>query len=411
LQPAKFVLGLLALCFVYSTNTYAASQDVLYPYQVAWNADGSKLAVATKRGVQVYDADFHLLGSFPSNDPEKYFFPVWSPDGTRLAIGNIILDAATFRPLAIMNTESRPFQWSPDSRWLYSIELTTYKGIERYDGQTGALIETLSTNGIQMADFPILSPDGTRFVANDACCGILMLDAVKGSIIARWNDKYSVDNLVWSSDGNQIAYGALKDVPASTPKTYPLVGDKTRATLVEIHIRDSHSGEMLQSFNTFPYHTGKLYWSPDGNELTFTAADIITWNVQTGLVVDAYRPDKRVLAAAYSPFGGRFVLSLVSDVTPPPPSQIQGFSIQPNAKHVYLDGSFEVISPAPSSEKLAAIQAKCASNAQNAPNVPKSATDLKAYAARIGALTGSQVSAGCKADLLAVAEALIARTS
>jgi hypothetical protein len=411
-KSKSVIIWLLCLCII---GGKAASQAIeisqsLYPYLLTWNKDGDKLAVTTHNSVGVYDTNFKLIGVFSSENPEQFLATAWSPDGARIAVGNIILDSETLKPLITLNTEARPFQWSFDGQLLMTFALD-YKGIERYDSETGKLVDTLSTSDVQMASEPILSPDGTRFLSKDGCCGVLIVDAVNGGAIARWNLEHPLYGLTWSSDGNQIAYSSIQRIVGNPSTTFP--PDTTKDQIMSaIHILDSQDGRVLQSFDPFPYDAGYLYWSPSGNEIVSISTGVVTWDIETGQIIDAYLPDKRVQSATFSPNGGRLALALWPYIDSLPES-ITAFRAMSTVKQSYLDGSIEIISPGASIEKLASIQAQCAGNTENSTmslDIPKTKSELTAYTARLAALSDTQIPPGCKADLLAVANALLAQT-
>jgi len=94
------------------------------------------------------------------------------------------------------------------------------------------------------------------------------------------------------------------------------------------------------------------------------------------------------------------------------------YSVESRAAEVVVDyamqslanGALDIVVPAPSLERLQAIQSTC----MTAPAVGQMDTQaltvdaLPEYVAQVEALTDAEIPPGCAADLVAVAEALIA---
>ncbi len=387
-----------------SWSTQAAVEARVFPYAVTWNNNG-RLAIATLDGVRMYDDQFQLLTIFPPVNP---IYPlqnaVWSPDGRRLLVGNTIIDSETLLPLVqldIGTTEEQPFGWSPNGQWVFRMALD-YRSIEHIDTQTGKVVGETTGENIRFPSVFILSRDGKRFLAREGCCAILIMDAQTGDVPNRWIFDHHISDMAWSPDSQSIAYFSLKFVSSDTPETVPVSDIPGQSILLEMHVIDSTSGSTIQSINLFPHDVNQLFWSPDGTEISTVFTEVATWDIESGLPVYTFRPNGRVQAATYSPYGGRLLLGL----WPENSGQLQPIAPQ-SYSQTYLDGTIQIIVPAPSLEKLNRIIPQCGLSDSIEQALTSTTSDLLVFIDQLSALTDEQINSACRADLLAVAEALL----
>ncbi|MBN1966588.1 MAG: alkaline phosphatase family protein, partial [Anaerolineae bacterium] len=97
----------------------------------AWSPDGSLLAVAGRRGVQLYDRDLRVVGEL--DGAERVYAVTWSPDGEQLATGGAdaviriwdrSAEGAGFTLSRLIFTEHewiKSVSWSPDGGRLAAI--------------------------------------------------------------------------------------------------------------------------------------------------------------------------------------------------------------------------------------------------------------------------------------------------
>ncbi|MCA0457850.1 MAG: WD40 repeat domain-containing protein [Chloroflexi bacterium] len=418
----RFVLiALLMIGFVSirQSQITQAKQDLSNSdvYLIEWSPDGSRVATSSFDGIRVYDTNFQLMGFFPNPlhygyDPDyQAFGAFWSPDGTRLTAGAMILDAKTLQPVTTTKAYHSLAQWSPDGKYVSTLAID-YNSIERYDAQTGNLDRNISFDGQHLIGLPILSSDGSRFVLNELDA-IGVTDAT-GKHLARYKYPYRVNALRLSPDGTRIAYQSTEDVPVSTPGSFPNPGNTGKGTLVHAFIIDTATGKTLMQSEPLNNFLAGFQWSPDGTQLSgmLGTDTMVTWDTATGQVIDSYSlpTGKMISAWSYSPYGARLTLGVrdlqdsgaIANLTSMPLS---------NFSQTFLDGKIQVIVPAPSAEKLESITQAC-SVQPSVEQLLKAQIDtnsLQAFTTEVSALTDQQIPPGCKADLLAVANALMAK--
>jgi WD40 repeat protein len=394
----------------------ASKSDVLL---IDWSPDGSHVALSAADGIRLYDSNFQPTGFFPytvDQNSRDYITPFgfWSPDGTRLTAGSVILDAKTLQPIVTTKASVPLIQWSPDGKYISTLSLDGLN-IERYNAQIGNLEDTISaisSSGTQSSGVPIPNPDGSRFVLNGGDA-IEVVDAANKTL-ARYQYPYRINVLRLSPDGRRIAYQSTQTVPISTPGSLPKAGTNEWGTLVYTFIIDAATGKTLmqsEPLNTLP---AGLTWSPDGTQLAGNLAlrAVVIWDTATGKVIDTYSlpAGKGVTLFTYSPFSGRLTLGIqdlsVSGIT----VNTTGMPVS-TFNQVFLDGTIQVIVPAPSLEKLKTIAERCKVQpaVQQMLTAQIQSKQLPTFIQQVSALTDTQILPGCKADLLAVAQALQAK--
>jgi hypothetical protein len=68
----------------------AQSEQPNVIYTLDWNSDGTRVAITADDGIWIYDQNFRLLQFRKQPDPNKWVYPLWSPDNLKLAAGNQI---------------------------------------------------------------------------------------------------------------------------------------------------------------------------------------------------------------------------------------------------------------------------------------------------------------------------------
>jgi WD40 repeat protein len=384
---------------------------------IDWSPDGSRVALTSYDGVRLYDANFQPAGFFAYTVDQyapDFITPgaFWSPDGTRLTAGAVILDAKTLQPLVTTKATMSLAQWSADGKYISTLSLLDPLSIERYDAQTGNLAGNISFDGRRVIRVTIPNPDESRFVL-DGGDAIEVAD-VTGKTLVRYQYPYRVNALRLSPDGRRLAYQSIETVPISTPGSLPNAGNTEWGTLLHAFIIDVNTGKTLMQSEPLNDQLAGFQWSPDGTQLAgmLGTSAMITWDTATGKVVDAYflPAGKGISTWAYSRFGGRLTLA-VHDLPAVSATVNTGRMPVSTFNQVFLDGSIQVIVPAPSLEKLQAITERCKAQpaVQQALTAQIQSKQLPAFIQQVEALTDAQILPGCKADVLAVAQALQAK--
>jgi WD40 repeat protein len=390
------------------------AQDVLEEGQVRvvkWNHRGDKLAVAYDNGhIQIVEAT--TRGSAPlslQTDGGTVLSLAWSPDDRYLASGS----ASPDHTLSLWNTQTaeRAFDysgfgisilkvaWSPDGNHVIAV---TAEGLT---SEGNAVIVNPWTQEVTLHSFGVVSdiqwsPDNTKVVFA-TIGGISVRDATNlqpifsssiGENRLRSNLQHQLITVAWSPDGNYLA-GGLGD---GQIYVWTLNNTQPIATFV---------GHDYQGGDRFLGWIHALDFDESSRYLTSASGDgtLRTWDLQTKTLVGEERIDANY-AADFSRYGGQLAIGLA-------PHSIGGMPSQA-ADPAYIvtvlaDGEVQVIIPQVSLERIHAIAQGCISSAaQRNITFANDESQLPDFIAQLDALTDEQIPPGCRADLLAIVEAI-----
>jgi WD40 repeat protein len=238
---------------------------------VAWDADGGRLAIGGSAGLWIYTNE---LGEIARLEGPTYGITTmaWSSDGNQLAAGGLddtiwIWDMITYQPLATHGVAARgslvSLAWSPESDKIAS---SSFAGpIRVINATTGQLLITLDDPAIETYGYASsirsLSWHAERDWLAGATCpeGVYVWDTVTGQVIQHLTPTPScVQAATWSPDGEHIASG----------------GDTMRGRTDSLPgIWDFASGERLISFDGYTEAIYSVTWSPDGSQLATWSSD------------------------------------------------------------------------------------------------------------------------------------------
>ncbi len=222
--------------------------------EVAFSADGRRLAVPSSLGLWLYDvATAREIALLPYGWVSSAAF---SPDGATLAAGardgNILLwDAATGERTATLHGddgEVRSLVYSPDGAALAAVART----VRLWDLARGEVTVTLD-GGVRSVAF---SPDGAVLAILSGDGGSVRLwDLAAAASIATLNDGSEMESVAFSPDGETLATGSWSGVK----------------------LWDVEQGQEIASLEG---HTGKISsvaFSPDGATLAAGSRNKAVW--------------------------------------------------------------------------------------------------------------------------------------
>jgi WD40 repeat protein len=184
-------------------------------YGMALSPNGELLAVATSRGIRIYDAsNLKLLPRVLLSD-KMMLNVAFSPDGLTLAaVGNgielIELRTGASRALFKRTSEAtnRVAQFSPDGRFLFTLGpyFTKPENISVWNVQTGQLQMELSghTEFIQAI---AISPDGERLASSDFSQNLIIWNLRTGISIKTLRTFQQGQSLIFDRAGKALVSG------------------------------------------------------------------------------------------------------------------------------------------------------------------------------------------------------------
>jgi len=264
----------------------------------------------------VMDADGSNVRNLSNSPEDDDYFPVWSPDGLRIAFSSdregiaentsiYVADAdgaAPPRTTIVDTLWPRPV-WSPDGASIAWLIMGVFGGEGNRSG--GSVIIDANTGDLRplIGDFPdahflAWSPDGAQIafqIRQDGEPKIYLVDADGGNLHSLTED--NAYDMAWSPDGTQIAFTTRpNDEPPS-----------------EIWVMDADGSNPRKLTN------GSIrMWSPDGTRIAFAREgesyilDVDSADVRQspGGPYFSWSPDATRIAYAHSGFGGLCVMEV-----------------------------------------------------------------------------------------------------
>ena len=230
-----------------------------------WSPDGTKIAISSERDesweIYVLNADGSAPTRLTVNRSADDAFPDWSPDGTKIAFET---DRDDDYEIYVMNadgsgqtnltresqTEDHSPAWSPDgTKIAFSSEGDIY--VMNADGSA----QTRLTRDSQYDVFPDWSPDGTKLALTGGSTSTGFIDVINANgsgrtRVTHGGREYFPD---WSPDGTRIAYTA-----ASTGNGEIWVMNADGSAPTELSLNPKR-GDYEPS------------WSPDGTKIAYAS--------------------------------------------------------------------------------------------------------------------------------------------
>ncbi len=204
--------------------------------------DGSTIAIATSRGLELYDLkNFALLESLEAGVSQ--YDVSWSPDGNKLAAG-VGVDLA--RPTENAGGEAVLRVWET-STWKIVLE-TNFAG------------DMLNERILDIA----WKPDGTALALSTDMHGVMVVDATSGKLLSQQTGfASSVMEAAWSPDGTRLV--------STSDMAYSLRRWK------------ADTGEAVRLFDQRVSNPWHVIWMPDGKRIVsgHVYGTVCFWTVAT----------------------------------------------------------------------------------------------------------------------------------
>jgi WD40 repeat protein len=392
------------------------------PYEsgsVTWSPDGTMLMGGIDSGkIRVWNA---LSGEilFDLDVGSIGGGAAWSPDGQRIAAvgeGTLIYlwDVnAPHEPTLLTTNYIQPITsiaWSPDSKFLV-IGSQALASLQIWDMSSYKMIRDYMEGGIlQVAWHPITG--NPVFVRGLGAIYSLdwLKDSTGSSVRLKLTPNLSATSVAFSPDKKKMAVGnALGEIHILDTQTYK-----------EITILRGHNVSDPENIWTFNGAVTYVAWNKDNSVLASAGNDktVRVWDVETSTLLTVIENGKSentfTGSLGWSPYGGRLAFPANAAIYETNARSELGSSLQS-----INNGTIQVVVPVPSIDRLKPIAPLCLEDAE-APSseavelLSKQAMDaldkdkLPKFVEKVKKLKKGDIPAACAADLIAVAEAVIA---
>ena len=311
-----------------------APGDAFGTQRLAFNRNGTRLAIADSNLIKIFDVDSGNLLSTLAGHEYDVWAVAFSPDGERLASGGFndgrvrIWDLSTGEALILEGHTAaiEGLAFHPSGDWLATASDDFTMKI--WDATTGELLRDVA-DFQDVVDSVAFSPDGTRLAATSTGVEIRMWDAteIEGSEIFRIEENVSL--VAFSPDGAQIATASgsnIKIWDANTAKELrTLIGhagwvldvvfspDGTKLASASFDgtakVWSLMPGQEAVAVSGQGIGFAHVAFSPDGTEFATDGADgsATIWDAATGNSIQSYTEHSgRVFGIAFSPEGNLF---------------------------------------------------------------------------------------------------------
>ena len=368
--------------------TWADNNDAIAAVGVKPNTDNGYIYVVdAASGSDLYRFETEY-GGFAS--------VTWSPDSRFIAVGGYdqtikIIDVTVGETVAVLsghrgvvqsldwNTEgNRLFSSSPVDQQVILWDMTNFESIKTFE-----IVDPWSV---------AFSPDDER-IAIGGSSGLFVVPADLTNVDLEQH-RYSEQNigsLAWNHDGTLIAIGTQTFRSAIT-------GQQPDP---QLYIVDAQDGDIVSQFSV--PGGGKIFgvaWNPNASELATYSTDgwIRVWNTKAHTQIGNFEGTPEYIGTGlhFSRYGGRLAFG----------SAATGNTSDRALSKIGL----QVVAPDPSLDRLNSIARECISaTGQRRVTFARDEAELSDFTTQIETLSEEQIPPVCKADLLAIIEAIEAQ--
>jgi WD40 repeat protein len=389
--------------------------EMTYILDVAWSPGGEHIAV-----VGAYPGEPNVISTghgylsvidgisgntlFSIEPPSAFTSVAWSPDGQRLAVGSFdstiwIVDAGTGKRITNLyghQATVTDVDWNSSGTQIVSSgnwdrlvilwETNTYAALFQYETNAHPYSVEFAVDDSQFA------------VGTEAGLYTWFVDAEKNNvqspeppIVNDW-----IYHLAYSRDGRYLAAGTIAPVSFVTGLQGPAF----------IYIIDTATGSTLDRLVSTSGSVGGLSWDIDNQRLAVLNEEntMTVWNIEVGTIDVSYPSFGAGQYAKggvdFSPYGGRLAFGTSFAQAAAPASS-------PGNNTLLPDGTLQIIVPDPTLDRLNAIAELCFADTPRTVPPVEEVDALPDFVTQIEALPDDAFPHACRADLLAVADAIM----
>ncbi len=307
----KRLIGILFVLVVLAPSRVNAIQENPTISDTAWDADGSRLAIARIDGIlDIFDANSQLLASFQT-DTYTLLTVDWNPAvENQVAIGGLLgavyildLDISNGQFINVHRVDDQlnsiqQVEFNSDGTYLAVVgevesqgNIQTVSTLQIWDTTTWELVNTYSDDWYLVTDIAWSSHDPNEML-------IATIERRGGNRIMRWNpitdvtlwmrdsDTERFTEIAWSPDGTRFATSTLVDLYNGV-----------------FYIRDAVTGDIMTTLpNPSEFNSGDVIWDP-GNDLIIGSTEIHVWDTTSYEQIAVIEKDPLAGTVALSPTG------------------------------------------------------------------------------------------------------------
>jgi WD40 repeat protein len=365
-----------------------------------WSFDGERVAMVEGTSILVYDVESGELLHRLDSHTDTILSIDWSPVDYRLASASNdqtvkVWDTSNGSLLFTLSDHQAPVSavvWSPDGTEILSWGFDTRPNLFVWDASTGELLARHNSGSFVAASF---SPDGSK-LALSVSLGIGVIDpqtfeAISNSPNIRCctNQMYSIS---WSSNSDMLVTGSINGILT--------VWDDVGQIVYQLIANSYQAEDSRDIANTSLSWVRDVSFGVDGSVQAVSGDGTVRrWDTQGNLLQEVQIG--QLETAAWSPYGARLAVQM--------PSQTSA-----NGLRTVSTDTFRIEVPFASLDRLNAIAELCVRDAARQSRAvtglaSQRVTSLDAlpdFVAQVEALPEGAIPAACRADLLAVADAL-----
>ncbi|MBE2268791.1 MAG: hypothetical protein IAE80_11215, partial [Anaerolinea sp.] len=353
-------MSVVSIIFLFGSSTIGSDAQGTTATYSSWRPDNSYIAIAQGNSVQVVDVTIGQTVWEQVGMLEQIAPPQWSPDGTRLAIGNgsvleiwsgvessqsarrdLTLQAASYMHSFVWNPQGNRIAVAHDALEVWDLPSATL--LYRVYGHSNFIMEvSWRANGAQIAT---ASVDRTVKIWDAATGVVTQTMTVMRDMNQPVSEIFVVPTSVtWVASDPLLVFG----VADGTVRLWDIVA------LSAPEVRTTRFDESVMRAGNV--RIASIDANDLGSEVVSGATDgtLAVWNLDSGELIQSYRTNLSLDSVSYSQYGGRLLISGGQPTLNE--SSIGEMVILDEA---LADGTVQIVVPDPTLERLQAIAALC----------------------------------------------------